>query len=91
MQQCGICLKVYDESEYSHCPYCDGLLYDEDDDDFEDEDEDYVEDEKMKEFHRLLDCPGVYDEDGEFVRCPNCGMGLRDDNGVITCPECGPV
>ncbi len=32
MQQCGICLKVYDESEYSRCPYCDGLLYDEDDD-----------------------------------------------------------
>lgn len=76
--------------------------YDYDEDNFEDPDyeiveidqevdEDYVEDEKMKEFHRLLDCPGVYDEDGEFERCPNCGMGLRDDNGVITCPECGPV
>lgn len=91
MQQCGICFKVYDESEYAHCPYCEGLLDSEDyilDDEV---DEDYVEDEKMKKFHRLLDCPGVYDEDGDFVRCPKCGMGLRDDNGVITCPECGPV
>ena len=23
MQQCGDCLKVYDESEFTHCPYCD--------------------------------------------------------------------
>ena len=23
MQQCGDCLKVYDESEYTQCPFCD--------------------------------------------------------------------
>ncbi len=22
MQQCGDCLKIYDESEYAHCPFC---------------------------------------------------------------------
>ena len=26
MQQCPNCLKVYDESEYTHCPYCSGEL-----------------------------------------------------------------
>ena len=31
MQMCPFCDKVYDESEYSHCPYCSGELveYDE--------------------------------------------------------------
>lgn len=24
MQMCPFCDKVYDESEYSHCPYCSG-------------------------------------------------------------------
>ena len=31
MQQCPFCDKVYDESEYSHCPYCSGELEDGDD------------------------------------------------------------
>ncbi len=26
MQQCPSCGKIYDESEYSHCPYCSGEL-----------------------------------------------------------------
>ena len=26
MQQCPSCGKVYDESEYTHCPYCSGEL-----------------------------------------------------------------
>lgn len=26
MQMCPCCDKVYDESEYSHCPYCSGEL-----------------------------------------------------------------
>ena len=30
MQMCPECDMVYDESEYSHCPYCSGEL-DEDD------------------------------------------------------------
>ena len=28
MQMCPFCGKVYDESEYSHCPYCTGELDD---------------------------------------------------------------
>lgn len=31
MQQCPFCDKVYDEPEYSHCPYCSGKLEDDDD------------------------------------------------------------
>jgi hypothetical protein len=27
MQMCGECGKVYDESEYSRCPYCYGFYY----------------------------------------------------------------
>lgn len=30
MQMCPFCDKVYDESEYSHCPYCSGELDDDD-------------------------------------------------------------
>ena len=28
MQMCPFCDKVYDESEYAHCPYCSGELTD---------------------------------------------------------------
>ena len=28
MQMCPFCDKVYDESEYSYCPYCSGELED---------------------------------------------------------------
>jgi len=28
MQMCPSCDKVYDESEYNHCPYCSGELKD---------------------------------------------------------------
>ena len=31
MQTCPFCDKVYDESEYSRCPYCSGELEDDDD------------------------------------------------------------
>ena len=34
MQMCPECDMVYDESEYSHCPYCSGQL-DEDEDEEE--------------------------------------------------------
>ena len=30
MQMCPSCDKVYDESEYSRCPYCSGELVDDD-------------------------------------------------------------
>lgn len=45
MQMCPFCDNVYDESEYSKCPYCHS---DEEDDDFDfyedDDDFDYEED-----------------------------------------------
>jgi len=28
MQMCPDCDRVYDESEYSFCPYCSGILFD---------------------------------------------------------------
>ena len=31
MQVCPSCDKVYDESEYSYCPYCSGELEEDDD------------------------------------------------------------
>ena len=39
-------------------------------------------------FHKIISCPGVYDDEGEFVRCKKCGTGLRYYNGVKTCPNC---
>ena len=30
MQMCPFCNKVYDESEYTHCPYCSGELEEDD-------------------------------------------------------------
>lgn len=93
MQQCGYCLKVYDESEYSHCPYCSGLLGDDDYDDCDDSEEDDVieMDEESLRFSSIVNSPGVFDDEGEYVRCPNCGHGLHKFNGTITCPQCGPI
>ena len=91
MQQCGRCFKVYDESEYPHCPYCEGLLNDEDEGDFEEEDEVCETDAEILKFNRIINCPGVFDDEGEYVRCPACGHGLHNDNGTIICPQCGPV
>lgn len=34
---------------------------------------------------------GVFDDDGEYIRCPQCGHGLYRYKGIITCPNCGPV
>ena len=48
-------------------------------------------DESLVMFHNIVSSPGVYDEDGEYIRCPNCGHGLHFYNGVRTCPQCGPV
>ena len=88
MQQCGFCLKVYDESEYTHCPFCAGLI----DVDFEEEEEETYEiDEKTRRFIQIRDCPGIFDDEGEWVRCPICGTGLHNCDGVHTCPNCGPV
>lgn len=46
-------------------------------------------DEKLIKFHEILDNPGVFDDNGEYIRCPICGHGLHYYNGVPTCPNCG--
>ena len=72
MQMCPFCDKVYDESEYSHCPYCSGEL----------------EDEKGERYYKdCPNCDGImYWEDGCWF-CTNCGHEIysdEDDNdGII--------
>ncbi len=48
-------------------------------------------DESIRIFQEVVNSPGVYDDDGEYIRCPNCGHGLHYYNGVKTCPECGSM
>ena len=48
-------------------------------------------DENLIMFQEIVSSPGVYDEEGEYIRCPNCGHGLHYYNGVKTCPRCGPM
>ena len=57
------------------------------------ETDDMVEkpDESLKMFHEVVNSPGVYDDEGEYIRCPNCGHGLHYYNGIKTCPECGSI
>ena len=56
-----------------------------------DEAENFENDEKLSYFHKILNSKGIFDSEGDWVRCPNCGTGLHYYNGVKTCPECGPV
>lgn len=63
MQQCPYCDKVYDESEYSRCPYCSGEL------------EDDVVETKIK---HCPDCGGImYWED--YWECSNCDCTIHTD------------
>lgn len=48
-------------------------------------------DEALIMFQKVVNSPGVFDDEGEYVRCPNCGHGLHYYDGVETCPECGVV
>lgn len=72
MQQCPNCEKVYDESEYSYCPYCSGELDDE------------VTEEKYKD---CPNCDGYMTWDGDCWSCENCGhedYSSEDDyDGII--------
>lgn len=72
MQQCPNCEKVYDESEFSHCPYCSGELDDE------------VTEEKYKD---CPNCDGYMTWDGDCWSCGNCGhedYSSEDDyDGII--------
>ena len=74
MQMCPFCNKVYDESEYSHCPYCSGELQ---------------EDTSPRPFKVCPNCDGVMEWDGCW-KCLNCGEEVyydEDDNdGTISLP-----
>ena len=63
MQMCPYCDKVYDESEYSHCPYCSGELSDE---------------EGERYFKNCPNCGGIMYWDGEW-ECTNCGETVDSD------------
>lgn len=45
-------------------------------------------DESLLLFREIISGPGVYDDEGEYIRCPACGQGLHYYNGVATCPSC---
>lgn len=45
-------------------------------------------DEFLLLFREIVSCPGVYDDEDEYIRCPVCGHGLHYYNGVATCPSC---
>ena len=71
MQTCSYCDNVYDESEYSHCPYCSGEL---------------EEDTSERYFKNCPNCSGVMYWDGCW-ECTNCDCTIdteEDDNdGII--------
>lgn len=78
MQMCPDCGRIYDESDYAKCPYCDTEDFADEDIDEYDDMEDYVD-------------PGyeyVYDEDGNSVSCPHCGAEELRYNFGCCCIEC---
>ena len=72
MQMCPYCNHVYDESEFSKCPYCTGEL---------------VEDTSERFFKNCPFCGGIMYWDEEW-ECTNCGEFVytdEDDNdGLIS-------
>ena len=76
MQQCGDCLKAYDESEYTHCPYC------EDDDGWYDEGDCPECNGSRKEECYICEGDGINPDDTDEV-CPEC-----KGQGEIDCAKC---
>ncbi len=72
MQMCPVCDKVYDESEYSHCPYCSGELAD---------------DLSERYFKNCPNCGGVMFWYDSCWECTNCDQeiysGEDDNDGII--------
>ena len=94
MRKCRNCHNYYNDSVYWHCPYCAGELDDPNDGIFEEEVvtvkfSDLSEEEKQ--FTRVMNSPGIFDDEGEWEECPICGMGLHNYKGTKTCPNCGLV
>lgn len=71
MQMCPNCDKVYDESEYTHCPYCSGEL---------------SEDEGERYFKYCPNCDGIMYWNGCW-ECTDCGHEINsdedDNDGII--------
>ena len=74
MQMCPFCDKVYDESEYSRCPYCSGELEDE---------------VGERYFKNCPNCGGImyWIEADECWQCTNCDEEIYTDeddhDGII--------
>lgn len=67
MQMCPFCDKVYDESDYSHCPYCSGKI---------------EEDTSERPFKHCPECGGIMYWD-DCWECTNCLHEIytdEDDN-----------
>jgi len=71
MQMCGSCDRVYDESEYSRCPYCSGEI------------EEYISEVPFK---NCPNCGSVMYWD-DYWECSNCDheihTGEDDNDGMI--------
>ena len=72
MQMCPYCDRIYDESEYSHCPYCSGLF----------------QKIKVEEpYKNCPNCGGtMFLRDGVWF-CENCGReidGSESEDGTIS-------
>lgn len=71
MAMCAKCDNIYDESDYSHCPYCSGEL---------------SEDHGERPYKKCPICDGIMYWDGCW-ECQNCGEEIdsdEDDNdGII--------
>lgn len=68
MQMCPNCDRIYDESEYSRCPYCSGEI------------ECVIVEEPFK---KCPNCDGIMYWYDDCWGCTNCGLELytdKDDN-----------
>lgn len=65
MQMCPWCDSVYDESEYTHCPYCSGELEHDDD-----------EIETCPKCGGVMH----WDDEDDLWLCSNCGAEIEDDD-----------
>ncbi len=82
----GEILEMSNPGDYPYDPY------DEPEYEIIETDEELEEpDENLIFFQNVVNSPGVFDEEGEYERCPNCGHGLHYYNGVKTCPKCGSM
>lgn len=73
MQMCPGCDRVYDEEEYSECPYCSGL----------------IEKVKVEKFYKACpNCDGTMLWYDGVWSCDNCGEDIEsdiDDNDGTVC------